>query len=411
MDKKTSYVSNTDFTWFLIIALLISLYFPSSIGGNIIEQLSLLGNSLALFFLLIGVFLCKVTLNSVRAIMGLAFMVIICLLSFFSPFDNVTLGSVIPYVTLFFILSISYKEVNVSRRQLFFLLSFSIFQLVIAFLIVFSVPGVKSVFESFYQMVPDLYYYMIGWENKPVITYVTHSVAGFVFFVFSLFFLVFYYEVKGVWLRVLFFVVSILYSSLLILIFSNTGLFLFVLMLFFYICFSVKNSGFLFRCFLVFSIFIGFAYVFSNYYDLILLASEKVLEVMTSDKNGILARLSMNSRLAGSYSYVFDNPIQGVGFTYNANIAFGDNFLSEYVLRGGFVSYFIYLFLVVLFCFDNVPSKSMALMLLFFILVSDFGYPLLVAYRFVFFFPIMIVMMNYICREFHDKKYLRIHSR
>ncbi|QBL09813.1 hypothetical protein E0Z06_09920 [Rheinheimera sp. D18] len=411
MNKETQFKTSTGFTWFLIASLLVSLYFPSSIGGSIIEQLSLLGNSLALFLLLLGVFFCKVPLGSERVVLGLIFIIAISLLSFLSPFSEVTLGAVVPYVTLFIIVSVSYKNVYLSRRQLLFLFLFAIFQLIVAFMIVFSVSWVKAVFESFYQMVPDLYYYMIGWENKPVITYATHSVAGFVFFVFSLVFLVLYYEVKGSFSRFAFLLISILYSSLLVFIFSNTGLFLFVGMLFFYFYFSMKKSGVVFRFFLSFFVVSCFIYVFINYSDIISLAYEKILEVLTSEHNGILARLSMNSRLAGSYTYVFDNPLQGVGFTYNANIAFGDNFISEYVLRGGFASYFIYLVLVLFFCFSNVSSKMMASMLFAFILISDFGYPLLVAYRFVFFFPIMIIIMNYIYREFHDKEHLRTHTR
>lgn len=411
MINQSNLKKDTSFTWFIIFALVVSLYFPSSIGGSIIEQLSLLGNILALAILLLGVFFCRVPLDKSVFFLGLIFILIITCLSFFSPFDNMTLGSVVPYLTMLFIVSLVYKNIGISRAQLKFLLFFAIFQLTLAFMIVFSFTWLKNVLESYYQMVPDLYFYMIGWENKPVITYATHSVAGFVFFLFSLFFIVLYYRVRGTFLRMLFMFLSLLYCSLLILIFSNTGFFLLVAMLIAYFYLSMKNSGIFFRMTLLVILALLTLYILVNYYEVIMLASEKVLEVLTSDKNGIIARLSMNSRLAGSYQYVFDNPLQGVGFTYDGNIAFGDNFVSEYVLRGGFLSYFVYILIACIFCLKNVQSRVMAILLLLFIFISDFGYPLLVAYRFVFFFPVIIVFMNYLHRELYGQERLRIYPR
>ena len=122
--------------------------------------------------------------------------------------------------------------------------------------------------------------------------------------------------------------------------------------------------------------------------------SKLFFEVILKENNGLLARMSMNSRLAGSYEYVFNSPLIGVGFTYGGDLAFGDNILSEYILRAGFAGYFLVMLMVVGYLYANLTSKLAFFLVLAFVLMSDLGYPLFVAFRFVFIFPVLIILVN-----------------
>jgi hypothetical protein len=185
------------------------------------------------------------------------------------------------------------------------------------------------------------------------------------------------------------------FSVFLVLLLSNTGFFLFVVMLLIYM-FSTFRSFSVWGWLISLIALIGLISVNIDLINTLLsFVWDGFIDVASRKDNGLLARFTLDSRLAGSYEYVFSSPLVGVGFTDHPSLAFGDNMLSEYVLRSGFFGYFLVLTLVFGFFYSNLKIKTVAVLLFIFVILSDLGYPLFVALRFVFIFPLIIVLSNY----------------
>ncbi|WNO61676.1 hypothetical protein [Rheinheimera sp. MMS21-TC3] len=385
----------SNFNWCLIIALIISLYFPSSLGGVINPYLTVLSYCLAIFIILFGALLFKVTLS--KKLLSFSFLLLLTLsaMSVFSPFGHLTLGALVPYIALCLICSINIRDLYFTKNQIRVVLLLILSLLIFALCISFESKAVIEFQRTFYQQLyPELFDFMVTWANKPVIVFATHSVAGFAFFIIAFVCLVFSRLVCTFSAKCILRFFSVAFSILLLLLLSNTGFFLFFIMVlaYFYYIFRAVNVVIvmLFLLVLFYFIFINLNTVVWFVEDV----SKLFFNVVLREDNGLLSRFSLGGRLAGSYAYVFDSPILGVGFTSGGDLAFGDNILSEYVLRGGFFGYFLVLVIVVGYLYSNIKSFASFILVLGFVFVSDLGYPLFVASRFVFIFPVLIVLVN-----------------
>lgn len=390
--------------WTFIAALFISLYFPTSIGGVINPHLTMIGNLLALFTLLYGAALFGIKFSGHIFAAAAILLLMLCVFSFLSPYTDITLGSVVPYLTLCIICSLKHQQLYFSRAQLKCLAVIVVSMLLFSLLVVADVKPVIEFQKSFYQVFPDLFDFMVTWANKPVIMFATHSVAGFAFFIIAIVSFLFSNVVSTTKLKFSLRTMSILCSVLLVLLISNTGFFLFFAMLVVYLVYFLRHSHF--AVLLVICSVMLFL-ILDNLMFLLELSAEfskLFFEVILKENNGLLARMSMNSRLAGSYEYVFNSPLIGVGFTYGGDLAFGDNILSEYILRAGFAGYFLVMLMVVGYLYANLTSKLAFFLLLAFVLMSDLGYPLFVAFRFVFIFPVLIILVNMYTDMYRMKK-------
>jgi hypothetical protein len=380
----------------LIFLAFFSLFWPTSIDKVIMPHLTLSGNVICLALLIFASMLGWIRLNATLFVISLSLMILFFLMTFLSPYKDITFGAIAPYMTMAFVASLNLKHLRFSRKQLLFVLWTSITLCVLCWSVVGGSQFVIDIQESYYQMFPDLFDFMVSWANKPVLMFATHSVAGFAYFVFSLVFYAYGRQTDVFSRKMVFYFLSFNFFILLAFLISNTGFLLFAVLAIFYLYRFVFSKG-LIPSF-VFSIFVlVFIVVYIEEISFLFgFAADAATNVMTSKHNGILSRFTMGSRLAGSYEYVFSSPVIGVGFTDGGNLAFGDNMLSEYVLRGGFFGYALVLLSVFGFFYSNMKSASAALLMFSFVILSDTGYPLWVTFRFVFLFPILVVLLNHL---------------
>lgn len=383
--------------WFILLPMFIALFFPTSINGVINPYLSLLGNLIALLVFCFGMVVGSLRVSLTLFSIALAFMLLLTVMTMLSPFNEITLGAVLPYVTFLLVCSVNMKDVVLSnsQRRLVILLVISI--IIFCLLVVFDYQPFIAIQESYYQLFPNLFEFMVAWANKPVLMFATHSVAGFVYFITALFLFIFSRIVNSLIARIFLLIASILFSVFLVLLLSNTGFFLFVVMFLIYIYTMFKSFGILGWLISLTLLTTAISLNIEIITSLLSLATEGVMTVAGSKNNGLLSRFTLDSRLAGSYEYVFKSPLIGVGFTDHPSLAFGDNMLSEYVLRAGFFGYVLVLILVFGYFYSNLKLKTAAVLLFAFVIVSDLGYPLFVALRFVFIFPLLILLSNYYC--------------
>ncbi|MCA1929384.1 hypothetical protein [Rheinheimera sp.] len=381
--------------WFIIIPLLIALFFPTSINGVINPHLSLIGNLIALIVFFAGIMIGSLRLSLTLFAISLAFMLLLAVMTILSPFSQITLGAVVPYVTFLSVCSINIKSVVFTKAQRRVVIFLIIILLISCFLVVFDFKPFIAFQESYYQMFPDLFDFMMNWAKKPVLMFATHSVAGFAYFLIALILFIFARIADSKAIRYSLFLASISFSVFLVLLLSNTGFILFVVMLLIYLFSMFKAFG-VWGWLISLIVLVALVSINIDVITTVLsFAWDSFITVASSKNNGLLARFTLDSRLAGSYEYVFNSPFVGVGFTDHPSLAFGDNLLSEYVLRAGFLGYLLVLILVFGFFYSNLKLKTVAILLFIFVILSDLGYPLFVALRFVFIFPLIIVLSNY----------------
>ena len=389
--------------WFIILPLLIALFFPTSINGVINPHLSLIGNLIALMVFFAGIMIGSLRLSLTLFSISLAFMLLLAVMTILSPFSQITLGAVVPYVTFLLVCSINIKSVVFTKTQRRVVIFLIVLLFVSCLLVLFDVKPFIAFQESYYQMFPDLFDFMMNWAKKPVLMFATHSVAGFAYFLIALILFIFARIADSKVVRYSLFLASLSFSAFLVLLLSNTGFFLFVVMLLIYLFSMFRAFGILgWLVSLIILVTLISIYI-DDISTVLSFAWDSFITVASSKDNGLLARFTLNSRLAGSYEYVFNSPLVGVGFTEHSSLAFGDNMLSEYVLRAGFFGYLLVLVLVFGFFYSNLKLKTVAVLLFIFVILSDLGYPLFVALRFVFIFPLLIILSNYYCALKHKE--------
>ena len=381
--------------WFIIIPLLIALFFPTSINGVINPHLSLIGNLIALMVFFAGIMIGSLRLSLTLFSISLAFMLLLAVMTILSPFSQITLGAVVPYVTFLLVCSINIKSVVFTKAQRRVVIFLIVLLLISCFLVVFDFKPFIAFQESYYQMFPDLFDFMMNWAKKPVLMFATHSVAGFAYFLIALILFIFARIADSKAVRYSLFIASLSFSVFLVLLLSNTGFILFFVMLLIYLFSMFKTFG-VWGWLISLIALVALVSINIDVITTVLsFAWDSFITVASRKDNGLLSRFTLDSRLAGSYEYVFNSPFVGVGFTDHPSLAFGDNLLSEYVLRAGFLGYLLVLILVFGFFYSNLKLKTVAVLLFIFVILSDLGYPLFVALRFVFIFPLLIILSNY----------------
>jgi hypothetical protein len=383
----------------VIFVAFFSLFWPTSIGAVIMPHLTLSGNVLCLALLIFAAVLGWIRLNAILFVISLALMIVLFLMTFLSPYKDITFGAIAPYMTMAFVASLNIKTLRFSRGQLLFVAWTCVALCALCWSVIFGAQAVIDIQESYYQIVPDLFDYMVTWANKPVLMFATHSVAGFAYFIFSLVFYAYGQKTTSFFRKMVLYFLSFNFFILLAFLISNTGFLLFAVLIAYYLYRFVFCKGVIPSFIFVMLVF-GLVAAYIEEISFVLgFAADATAEVMSSKHNGILSRFTLGSRLAGSYEYVFNSPVIGVGFTDGGKLAFGDNMLSEYVLRGGAFGYVLVLFLVFGFFYTNMKSVAAALFMFSFVLLSDLGYPLWVAFRFVFLFPVLVILLNHVAES------------
>jgi len=227
--------------------------------------------------------------------------------------------------------------------------------------------------------------------RKPVMTFGTHSVAAFFLF-FLFFFNIKTYRVIG---RLKYLITSIVVLLLLIFIRSNTALGYSCLAFIILIgTFAKRKSSLFIAGGIIVGIFLYVSVidptiieVFSNY---------NVLDILTSNSNGLAGRYSNDSVLKPTIDYIIENPLIPVGLTFSKKLYFTDSGFILYLVRGSiFLVFAIYLGFYS-FLKNNMIDKPLIKYVFFFFIIFEIGYPMLVDFRVMCFIPFMVIYLNYL---------------
>lgn len=393
-------------TYFLIFILtFLSTILPTSINGNTVNNLSV-RNGIICFSILILLFF---MLNKLQVYKKILISNIIILLSLFistiiSPFSEIRVGALLFYLSFIIITLTNYSKIsNIFYIKLIQILSIPIF--IFSFLTIKANPAFRQFLISNYSAYYDSLVNNMFSSGKPVTFFASHSIAGFIYFLF------FYINFEDFKIRKSIFslAISIIYLFLLFYLSSVTSLMLLVVSII-YIVFSVikSRSGYiLFSIGLILIVLINFNFLSSK----IELITSSLNTSFSSSTNGFTSRYSGD---AGVFNYniefIKNNPFRPVGFSYSPELRFVDSGFIEYVLRGGIILMFAMYYSLYNFLKINIKDNRQAILLFLFFLAFEFGFAGLVAPRIVYLIPIIVISLNSIKIEKKENSILNGHE-
>lgn len=383
-DKRRAYI--------ILILFLIGLYIPTSIGG--VQSSALVALPIPLFLLGFAPLLALNGMGNywLRAI-GFCIPATVLLCSFLSPFPISDVGPIYSYCMLGLLYTV---KLNVEGSEYYPVLSkgllgANLISVILGVGIILQYgPIMDFLIEHYTYFYPDLLPVMFT-MRKPVLTFCTHSVAGFFLFLFFWMNLR-TYEVRRKISNLCFAIIYLIFSLFL---FSFTSLFFFVWEAIFLLRLALKRSW---KLTLVGVLILGSAgLVLSSSVDKDLqqwLAgyAESVLQ---SQGNGLAGRYSSaTGDLTGNLAFLHENPWRPVGVTGSTHLFFVDSGPIEYLLRGSVPLLLLIYSGCVIFLTTNLKDKEDMLVMIGAVLVFEIGFAILPFARMMFAFPFLITYLN-----------------
>jgi hypothetical protein len=376
----------------VVLAALIAFFFPSSVGGVISRTLT--GASLVLTCGLLVALLCLpggVVPAGLLLATGLGLLGLLSTFTLLSPFTGYSPGVVLIYLAIGLLYLVNLRSIGASSIVEYAALALSVGSLLIGIAIVGQVKIVAQILMSYYAaFYPELVPNMIDLLHKPVITFATHSVAGFM--IYLLFYMALKaYDVRG---RMFFLGLACGHLALLILLRSTTAAI--------FASIAVVQLGWLvwrrfpriagpalltaFAAPIALGVYFGVRPA-----DVV----EAVQAAVLGDKiSGLLVRFRPDGLLAQNLIYLSRHPLSPIGVSFSESLNLGDSGVVVHLLRGSLpflVAVYGGLFLFLRY---NVASRTSAIWLWCVIGLFEIGFPPLMYFRFVCFVPLLVVYLN-----------------
>ncbi|HLW53827.1 MAG TPA: hypothetical protein VKW06_13400 [Candidatus Angelobacter sp.] len=379
-------------TYIVLILFLIGLYIPTSSQG--VQSSALVALTVPLFVigLMTLLFLNGMGSYWLRAI-GCCIPVVLVLSSLVSPFP-ITEGGPIYSYTMLGLLYASNLKVQGSESYPVLskgLLAVNLVSLILGLGIILQYEPIMNFLVAHYTyFYADLLPIMFS-MRKPVLTFGTHSVAGF--FVFLLFWMnLRTYEARKNVSSLCFLFVYPVFSLFL---FSFTSLAFLVWELAFLLRLGLQRRWKLTLAAILILGSVGVALAGRIDKDLRQQLADYALSALQSQGNGVLGRYSASTGdLAGDLAFLHDHPWQPVGLTGSKNLFFVDSGPVEYLLRGSLPLLLLIYSGMVGFFLSNLRNKKDAFVTIAAILTFEVGFSILPFARMLFSLPFFIAYLN-----------------
>ncbi len=377
-------------TWIVLAGALFALFFPSSVGGVISLNLDRVALALSAGFGLLLLALAGAGERS-RVVMAIAVVGWPALITLRFPQADFAAGVLLTFVALAAVLASDLRRLRPERSARVLLLTINLFVLIVGVGLSLNVGSINALIRTFYSaFYPGLLTAMIDWHHKPVLTFATHSTAGFFFYLFF-------------WLNFRTWQTTGRLSAL-----AWTGMTLLIGA-------NVRST--------TSTILMGIA-ALQLVVDLlrrvprhrrtpVLLVGAPALAVALliadapsygaqladlvagSRTAGLRARYSTSGLLGGNLRYLNESPLSPIGFTYGpADLFYGDSGAILLLVRGSLPLFLIVYLAYARFLSRNLRARVDARCLLVVTLLFEVGYTPLQLFRFPAFLPFMVVYLN-----------------
>ena len=378
----------------ILILFGIAIFSPSSVSGVYSEKLWLLYFAVlaALYLLLIvrknGIASSWACANS----MGLVAVIIAATIT--SSLSDYRWGGLLGYLLLAILFAINLRDLNEEKYLRNIFIFTNVINIVLSALIVLGNSAVREFYVAHYTAYyPELVEFMTN-AGKPVLTFGTHSLAAFFFY---LFFWMNFERYKfssdriDIGLAICNLILCVVLFSISGLLFAGFG------------CVQVLTYSMREKPKITFAI-LGLAAIVMLANLGPILDQGSVLfnaaqGILSSPTNGLLGRFSDLGTLHSTVLFIKEHPFRPVGISYRGDLFFGDSGIAEYYLRGSI--FLVFLVYIGLFNFlkHNLILRRHAIHLFVVIFLFEAGYTSLVSIRVLYFLPSIIVYLNSIGRN------------
>lgn len=371
--------------------ILVGMYFPTSMGGDFSKAL-LGANYLAGFVLLVLLARRYGTAGLAVSVVCLSIVPLLLVFTLTSHLNFYTPGALAAYMLLSLLLILRIRGAALPDW------GFRLF-VVVNILNVVAIAAALTGFEPVGQLLVDRYsagfpglvQYMFD-VRKPVLTFASHSIAGFFFYLFF-FCALQTWRLRG---RKLFLFFAYCYVLALFSLLSVTGLLLGVLafcQLNFHL--SARSKKLVMATLLVVAVGVPVGLRLAlpaslGWND----ALEIAKATLTSSENGIAGRFGPGGTLFYDVGYIKEHPLSPVGVSYGDQFFFGDSGPIEYLLRGSVPLLLIVYGGYFLFLRRNLLSRADAYLVFGVTLAFEIGYSTLTYYRAFCLIPFFVIYLN-----------------
>jgi hypothetical protein len=378
--------------------LIVGVYLPTSFGGNSSKLLVGFGFLLSLV-LIVRIIIKTKKLPSYLTSVALLFAVpMLLLFSVTSKLSTYTPGALAAYVVIscMFLVNVRQIEFPASVNKVF--IGVNVVNILFCIAVLLESSRINDFLSAHYSMFyPELVPNMLRFK-EPVLTFATHSLAGFFHYLF------FYanfqtYKILG---RKLFLAFALCYLVFMVSLISVTGL-AFGLFAAFQVLYHACSR---IRRWQAISLLGGaalLAVIMSfQFTDSLKEKGAGILQfgtaVATSPAGGFSGRFMVGGTLYGDIQYFERHPFSPVGITYRDDLMFADSGWLEYLLRGSFVLLLWAYGGLFFFLRRSLLSRADLYMLFGAIVAFEFGFTVLTYFRTAYLLLFFIIYLNHLRR-------------
>jgi hypothetical protein len=378
----------------LIVGLLLifGLYWPSSMGENSSKLLLGLGYSLCsvLFLFLMSSAGGQASLPACISL--IAVLPLLLLFTFTSGLQIISFGELAAFAALASLYMLNLKRIQFPQWLSHLYVALSISSIALGIAILAGSELAKEVLAGHYsQFYPELVPAMLL-LRKPVLTFGTHSLAGFFLYLF------FYvslqtYKVKG---NKLFLILALCYLSLTLALLSVTGLILGligVVQLLYSLWSLIGYRWFWASAVAVMILVLSFQlprFLASTWTDM----TEGAKSIVTSPVNGLLGRLTAAGTMSESMQYLEQHPFSPLGISGTEELLAPDMGLVHYLLRGSVILVIWVYGGLFFFLKRSLLARSDLYFLFVAILAFELGFSSLLYFRTPYLIAFVVVYLN-----------------
>jgi hypothetical protein len=389
---------HTHDTWCIVLAGMVGLFLPSSIGTVLQPRLTLL-----LCCVCTALFMMTMRRGQWLPANGALALFITALFAFFtatSPLSELAVGGYFPYLLFMAALMVDTRSFVIGPRVVVALVMANVIILSLGYGTVLNNDWLRGQSEAWYKAFDDdLFESMILWYSKPVSVFASHSISAFCYAGLCL---LNQRLSRMPWLalpwRWACKASAVGYLVMMPLLVSNTALALFVPTALWLAWQWLDWLRADVRAFALSGAIATGAGATLAWLGMGIDDVRTLVVGITSDEgSGYLGRYVAGGRLQPTYDYLLAYPWQPIGVTMSPNLALGDNFIADYILRISVLGYAAVLCMLWFWLRRNVTSAPQRWVFMAFFLLADLGYPLLTYPRVAAALPMFILLWR--CSE------------
>lgn len=377
-------------TAIVAVTAFFALYLPSSVGGVISRPLSIVSIGGTCVLLALAALAGRRQTPALLAASALAVIAVPTLFTITSPFEQTSAGVVMLYVAQTLLFMVDLRGVR-SRSAVTAFSVITAISLALGYALAANASlADRAMLQWYGAFYPELISNMVGIDDKPVLTFATHSMAGFMIYLF------FYlhwraWRAEGATWRL---AAAAGFFGLLLLLRSTTGqafAAIAALQMLALLAAASARTRLLAVFVLALAAVAGAAVAGVNPGD----AVDKVRDAIVGDRiRGLFSRYAPDGLLASNMKYLSESPLRPIGFGATDSLYLGDSGLVVNLLRGS-----VPLLLAVygglwLFLRRNLDDSRAATWIWACTVLFEIGFTPLQYFRFVGVLPLFVVFLN-----------------